>query len=236
MKSPAVIIMIFFCCLSPHDLGAQDDPNVDAALNVLIQKAQREAQRDVIRLAARPMFNNVNDWQRWGNQLDAMQPQQLNGLLNILNAQQRQLLAQRQLWLSQLLHRQWLEQQLWLQQNALASIPFGMVPWGLVRPQLYYAPIVQWFPQGVHFNAAAVVSPDRRHVRMSLNPIFSSIGPIYHYNLRNGAYYPTPAYGQPRRYNQTGVTQTNRGGSFPRPAGNTNRSLPDWYKRIRNNP
>ena len=112
MKYTVIIITIFLCCLAPQDLGAQDEPLVDVALNRLIEKAQREAQRDVIRVAARPMFNNVNDWQRWENQLNAMQPQQLNGLMNILNAAQRQILAQRQQWLSQLLQRQWLEQQL----------------------------------------------------------------------------------------------------------------------------
>ena len=123
MKFTVVIFLIFLYCLPSLDLQAQDEPNVDVALNRLIQKAQREAQRDVIRLAARPMFNNLNDWQRWENQLNAMQPHQLNGLMNILNAPQRQMLAQRQQWLSQLLHRQWLEQQLQEEfQNLLRSL------------------------------------------------------------------------------------------------------------------
>jgi len=205
-------------------------------LEVAIQKARLRTQREVIQLAAKPMFNNVNDWQRWVHQVNDMGPHQLNGLMNILNGPQRQFLTQRQDWISQLIRRQWIQQQLWMQQNAMANLPFGMMPWGFNQPRIYYAPIVQWLPQGVQFNVGAVVSPDRRHVRMNLNPIFSSIGPVYHYNMRNGAYYQPQTYRQPWGSNSTihgGVQRANY--SAPTQTQSTRR-LPDWYLKNRNNP
>ena len=202
----------------------------------IINNAKLKTQRQAIQLAARPMFNNANDWQRWANQVNQMRPNQLNGLMNILNVQQRQMLAQQQDWVSQWVRHQWMQQQLWMQQNAFANLPFGMFPWGFNQPRVYYAPVVQWYPQGVQFNASAVISPDRRHVRMNLNPIFSSVGPVFHYNVRNGNYYLPNAYRQPYGYNNTHHNRVQRANYYaPQPQQKT-RQVPDWFKKIRNNP
>jgi hypothetical protein len=41
-------------------------------------------------------------------------------------------------------------------------------------------------PSGMSLGANAVVSPDRRHVRMSLSPSFFSIPRVDTYNLQTG--------------------------------------------------
>ena len=217
--------------------SSKGEEALDRRLEVLIHEAQFRAQREVIQFAARPMFNHVNDWQRWVNQVNAMPANQINGLMNLLNPHQRQFLLQRQRLISQSLRQQWILQQLWMQQNALANLPFGMMALGFNQPRIAYAQIVQWFPQGVQLNANAVVSPDRRHVRMNLNPIFSSIGPVYNYNIRNGAYYQAPSYQYPGGLGQTHHGRVQRATSNAHPSSTPRtRPLPDWYRKIRNNP
>lgn len=49
-----------------------------------------------------------------------------------------------------------------------------------------YMPVVTWLPQGTSMGASAVISPDRRYVRVNTQPFFSSIGPVYTYNWRTG--------------------------------------------------
>ncbi len=228
---------VLFVSVNVLSVNAEENGAVEGKqLAEIINNAQLTTQRQAIQMAARPMFNNANDWQRWANQVNQMRPNQLNGLMNILNGPQRQMLAQQQAWVSQWVRQQWMQQQLWMQQNAFANLPFGMMPWGFNQPRVYYAPVVQWFPQGVQFNAGAVVSPDRRHVRMNLNPIFSSIGPVHHYNMRNGHYYQPNAYRQPYGYNNTHHSRVQRANYYaPQPQQNT-RQVPDWFKKIRNNP
>ena len=212
-----------------------DEPK-NQQLEATIQNARLRTQREVIQLAAKPMFNNVNDWQRWAHQVNNMGAQQLNGLMNILNGPERQFLAQRQDWISQLIRQQWMQQQLWMQQNAMVNLPFGMMPWGFSQPRVYYAPIVQWLPQGVQFNVGAVVSPDRRHVRLNLNSIFSSIGPVFHYNLNNGAYYQPQTYRQPWGNSNTHHGRFQRANYSAPVQTQSTRQLPDWYLKNRNNP
>jgi hypothetical protein len=176
------------------------------------------------------MFNNQGDWQNWCIQVDRMLPGQIRGLRDILNPQQLALLGQRQQQMNNWIVRQWRAQQMWLQQNAFGAMPFGGLPWNFRQPQVAYMPIVTWLPQGTQFTANAVVSPDRRHVRMSLNPIFSSIGPVYHYNMNNGAYY-RPNYGYSNSANV-------RAASYNSPSKNNSnqQQIPAWYRKIRNNP
>ncbi len=52
--------------------------------------------------------------------------------------------------------------------------------------QVGYLPVITWLPQGTSFGASATVSPDGRYVRTTANPFFSSIGPVYTYNLNTG--------------------------------------------------
>jgi hypothetical protein len=52
--------------------------------------------------------------------------------------------------------------------------------------RVQYVPQVTWVPSGMSLGANAVVSPDRRHVRMSLSPSFFSIPRVDTYNLQTG--------------------------------------------------
>jgi hypothetical protein len=54
------------------------------------------------------------------------------------------------------------------------------------RRGVTYVPQVTWLPSGVSLGASAVVSPDRRHIRMSLSPSFFSIPRVDTYNLQTG--------------------------------------------------
>lgn len=84
-----------------------------------------------------------------------------------------------------------------------------------------FRPIVTWLPTGTNFTARAVVSPDRRYVRMSLAPFFSSIPRVDTFNYRTGQsrniYNSTPGYTQSSTAPQT--PQVRPGNS--------------WYKKIR---
>ena len=51
-----------------------------------------------------------------------------------------------------------------------------------------FAPVITTLPSGAQLGASAVVSPDRRYVRMSLQPFFSSVGPVRTFTFQN----PTP--------------------------------------------
>ena len=223
-RSIALFLLSFLSVL-PADVDAEDN-----VLKQLQAVSNLQLEKQFVKRAGREMFNNIGDWQNWCGQVDRMQAGQIKGLQNILNAQQRVLLGQQQQQMNNWIYRQWLVQQMWLQQNAFGAMPFGGLPWNFRQPQVAYMPIVTWLPQGTQLTANAVVSPDRRYVRMSLNPIFSSIGPVYHYNMSNGAYY-RPNYGNS---NSGVVRATNYNNSS---GGNSNRRpIPAWYRNIRNNP
>jgi hypothetical protein len=53
-------------------------------------------------------------------------------------------------------------------------------------PGTAYAPVVTWLPQGTSFSASAVVSPDRRYVRINAAPFFSGIGPVNTFRFAPG--------------------------------------------------
>ncbi len=211
--------------------GAQTGLSADHDVLKQLQLASNlQLEKQFVKQAGREMFNNAVDWKNWCGQVDRMKRDQINGLQNILNPQQRALLGQRQQQMNNWIYRQWLVQQMWLQQNAFGAMPFGGLPWNFRQPQVAYMPIVSWLPQGTQLTANAIVSPDRRHVRMSLNPIFSSIGPVYHYNMNNGAYY-RPTYGN----SYSGNTRASYNSS-PSTRESSQRQIPAWYRKIRNNP
>ena len=81
-----------------------------------------------------------------------------------------------------------------------------------------YAPVVTWLPEGTQLGASAVVSPDRRYVRTSVTPFFSSVGPGYSYNLntgqtrllpQSGSGTPNSMYGNPYPWPRLGYGQSN---------------------------
>lgn len=57
-----------------------------------------------------------------------------------------------------------------------------------------FFPVITVLPQGASLTASAVVSPDRRHVRVNVNPFFSSIGPVDTFNFYTGETYRLPEY------------------------------------------
>jgi len=84
-------------------------------------------------------------------------------------AMSEQILQQAQLELEQArAYREHLERR--YRQQLLAR-QYGRRPTG-------FAPVVTWLPQGAQLGASAVISPDRRHVRVSAQPFFSSIGNV----------------------------------------------------------
>lgn len=218
------LVLVMFSAVIQVDVGAEDN-----VLKQLCNTSNLQLEKQFVKQAGRVMFNNVNNWQNWCDQVDRMLPGQINGLRNILNPQQRALLGQKQQQMNNWILRQWRAQQMWLQQNAFGAMPFGGLPWNFRQPQVAYMPIVTWLPQGTQFTANAFVSPDRRHVRMNLNPIFSSIGPIYHYNMNTGAYY-RPNAGYSNSANRTANHNS------PSNSNSNQRQIPAWYRKIRNNP
>jgi len=49
-----------------------------------------------------------------------------------------------------------------------------------------FFPVITVLPQGANMTASAIVSPDRRYVRITVNPFFSSIGPVDTFNFFTG--------------------------------------------------
>ena len=89
-----------------------------------------------------------------------------------------------------------------------------------------YRPIITWLPEGTTMTAGAVVSPDLRNVRISVNPFFSRIGPVDTFNYHNG---------QTRRIYTPGYPASGRQGAASPAAPQRTRPVPEWYKRIRTN-
>jgi len=132
----------------------------------------------------------------------------MNGVqLDKTIASYQQQLAYRQ----RLLQQQWQQQQ-WLQQQWFLQNRQGMMQ------QNGFRPIVTWLPTGTNFSARAVVSPDRRHVRMSLAPFFSSIPRVDTFNYSTGQYRNV--------YMETPRTTRSSESSRVRPEH-------QWYKKIR---
>jgi hypothetical protein len=59
-----------------------------------------------------------------------------------------------------------------------------------------YRPVITTLPSGASLSAGAVVSPDGRYVRINATPFFSSVGPVYNYNLKTGQTSVWSPYGQ----------------------------------------
>ena len=124
--------------------------------------------------------------------LDRMGPQQIDGLVNAILAQQLppndpQLALQRELERARMLR--------YLLEQEYLRLMYG----GYGRP-VGYMPVVTWLPQGTSFGASGVISADRRYVRVSPMPFFSSIGPVYNYNLNTGETTLQPPYNNYPQY------------------------------------
>ncbi len=99
--------------------------------------------------------------------------QQAQQQLQQFDQEQQQLLQQANQEVARLQFlRQTLENELWLR-----NAGYGVG----------YMPVVTWLPEGTWFGAGANISPDGRYVQVNANPYYSSVGPVYTYNLNNGA-------------------------------------------------
>ena len=52
-----------------------------------------------------------------------------------------------------------------------------------IRTRVGFQPVITMLPQGVSLSASAIVSGDRRYVRMGLTPLFSTIGNVDTFNF-----------------------------------------------------
>jgi len=87
------------------------------------------------------------------------------------------------------------------------------------RGRVAYQPVITTLPTGASLNAGAVISPDRRHVRINAQPFFSQVGPVRTFNTRTGQtrVYPGPNSPQSGYLNPVGTrTQTGRRQYDPR--------------------
>jgi len=104
------------------------------------------------------------------------QPQQVQQQVQQVGQQQEQLMQQAGQELDRLQFlRRALENEIWLR-----NAGYGVG----------YMPVVTWMPEGTWFGASANISPDGRYVQIGANPVYSSVGPVYTYNLSNGATQP----------------------------------------------
>jgi hypothetical protein len=66
---------------------------------------------------------------------------------------------------------------------------FGFLPFGF-QGAVGYQPVITTLPAGTNMVATAVISADRRYVRVSAVPLFSSIGPVEAFNYTTGTETP----------------------------------------------
>jgi hypothetical protein len=65
--------------------------------------------------------------------------------------------------------------------NGAGFFPFAM------QGAVGYQPVITTLPSGVNMSATAVISADRRYVRITATPLFSTIGPVQTFNFESGA-------------------------------------------------
>ena len=73
----------------------------------------------------------------------------------------------------------------------LFPVPFANGLHGAVG----YAPVIITLPEGTNFAATAVVSADRRYVRITCVPFFSQVSDVHTFNIASGATTNTPGLG-----------------------------------------
>jgi hypothetical protein len=156
------------------------------------QCADRDAEDDLSTEQKRDLLNDVltghlkYDHQRHQvhRQLDRMSPEQIDRLFEVYLARRAQVeqarldAAQRNL-AEAIAYRDHLQR---LYDHQLQARRAG------------YFPVITWLPEGAHLGASAVVSPDRRYVRVQAMPFFSSVGPVDAFNFSTGQSYRLPQF------------------------------------------
>ncbi|MBC8873271.1 MAG: hypothetical protein H8E44_27870 [Planctomycetes bacterium] len=184
-----IAVLAAVVALLPLATHAADSKHAAAGLKNVQPKLQTTTQkRQWLRNQMVKGLDNAQQVRQVRAAVDGMKPKQIDALVDVALAQQippnNQQLVQQTQWELQRARwlRQMLERELWLRRYGY-RYPVG------------YMPVVQWFPQGAHLGASAVVSGDRRYVRFSGMPFFSSVGPVYNYNLNTGDTRLAPQYG-----------------------------------------
>jgi len=187
---------------------------------LVAQEVGRAAKREALHKALVAPLDNAPQRALVGQQINQLNNVQVDRLFQALLARieqleeiQQRLLAREQAAWNRMHQDQWL----WMQMMQNRT-------WG--NRTVGYRPIITWLPEGTNMTAGAVVSPDMRHVRISVNPFFSRIGPVDTFNYHNGQTRRiyTPSYPG---------SGTQRGGATSSPQ--RTRPVPEWYKRIRTN-
>jgi len=115
------------------------------------------------------------------NRLDGVTAKQLDELVLFANRQQRELdravLAEKRAELAK--SKAYRDQLVRQYQQRLAAARHRGVG---------FAPVVTWLPEGASLGAGAVISPDRRYVRINAMPFFSHIPEVATFNMANGQY------------------------------------------------
>jgi hypothetical protein len=74
--------------------------------------------------------------------------------------------------------------------NPLNNLPGGVNAAGFfpfaIQGAVGYQPVITTLPSGTNMSATAVISADRRYVRITATPLFSSIGPVQTFNFESG--------------------------------------------------
>jgi hypothetical protein len=70
--------------------------------------------------------------------------------------------------------------------NSAGGVAAGQFIPFAARSVVGYQPIIQWLSAGAMLQATAVVSADRRYVRVSCSPTFTGIGKVTTFNMANG--------------------------------------------------
>ena len=93
-----------------------------------------------------------------------------------------------------------------------------------------YMPVVTWLPEGTWFGAGANISSDGRYVNTMANPVFSSVGPVYTYNLNSGEtrQWMPPGGGYPTNGQSVGNNQPLGNPGFDH--AKTYGGIPPWHQ------
>ncbi len=184
-------VLVTLCVTAPLQ---SDEPRLadirgEARIQADEDNLTTEQKRDVLREVLRRQLTNVRNFREADAKLDRMSAEQIDALFDVYLIQRQELEQQRLLQAQAELarakaYRDYLAAQLYQQRMQAARGGVG------------FAPVITWLPEGAHLQAGAVVSPDRRHIRITASPFFSSIPAVHAFNFHKGKttqIYPDPA-------------------------------------------
>ena len=183
----AIRVLIIATCLTlsasatqAQDRGAE---RIDLRNATVDQKREWLSARFAERTRDRRVLDEANA------KIDRLPPRQLDQLIT---AHYRQLAAAQQNLQQALITRERLRRQ---------------VNGGYGGNAVGFAPVITWLPIGTSLNVGAVVSPDRRYVRINAQPFFSNVPSYDTFNFVTGETRRYPV-NPPRRATSSSSRQT----------------------------